>query len=367
MTRRLLTAMLVVALACVALAPSGAQAAERDGQAPLFAYYYIWFNPSSWSRAKKDLPTLGRYSSDERSVMRKHIRAAKQSGINGFFVSWKSTEVLNSRLEKLVEVAEQEHFKLAVIYQGLDFERRPLPATQVAGDLNLFERKFARRSPFQGAFDKPLVIWSGTWKFSRADVARVTTPHRDRLRVLASEKNVAGYQRLRGLVDGDAYYWSSVNPDTFPGYDQKLQAMGDAVHADGGLWFPPASPGFDARKIGGTTVVDRRDGENLRREMDAAAQASPDAIGLISWNEFSENSHMEPSRRYGSRYLEVLADIRHASGPKAADFDSSEPGTTGSRSGLPLLLGLVLLIVGGFAITLRRASAVRRGSRGAAR
>jgi hypothetical protein len=359
MTKRLLTLALAFVLVGVALVPSGAGATERDGRTPLFAYYYIWFNPSSWNRAKKDIPELGRYSSDERSVMRKHIRAAKRSGINGFFVSWKSTEVLNSRLEKLIEVAEQENFKLAVIYQGLDFERRPLPATQVAGDLSLFERKFARRAPFQGAFDKPLVIWSGTWKFSRADVARVTTPHRDRLRVLASEKNVAGYQRLRGLVDGDAYYWSSVNPDTFPGYEQKLQAMGDAVHADGGLWFPPASPGFDGRLIGGKTVVDRRDGENLRRQMNAAADASPDTIGLISWNEFSENSHMEPSERYGSRYLEVLADIRGAPGPTAADFDSSEPGTTGSSSGIPLLIGLLLLIGGGFAITLRRASAVR--------
>jgi hypothetical protein len=274
---------------------------------------------------------------------------------------------LNARLEKLIEVSEQEHFKLAIIYQGLDFERHPLPASQVTGDLSLFERKFARRSPFHGVFDKPLVIWSGTWKFSRADVARVTTPHRDRLRVLASEKNVAGYGRLRGLVDGDAYYWSSVNPATFPGYTQKLKSMGDAVHADGGLWLPPASPGFDARLIGGTTVVDRRNGDTLRREMNAAADASPDTIGLISWNEFSENSQVEPSKRYGSLYLKVLADIRGAKGPRAADFDSSAPGTTGNASGLPLLLGLVALIVGGFAVTLRRASSRRPRSRGAAR
>ena len=30
----------------------------------MFAYYYIWFNVSSWERAKSDYPTLGRYSSD---------------------------------------------------------------------------------------------------------------------------------------------------------------------------------------------------------------------------------------------------------------------------------------------------------------
>jgi hypothetical protein len=345
---------LAVALLCAAVLAPSAGAANRDGQVPLFAYYYIWFQPSSWERAKTDYPLLGRYSSDERAVMREHIRAAKAAGINGFFVSWKSTEPLNARLGKLIEVATEEHFKLAIIYQGLNFERKPLPVDTVAADMDYFQSHFASKAPFRGSFEKPLVIWSGTWKFSRGDVARVTTAHRDKLLMLASEKNEAGYARLRGLVDGDAYYWSSVNPDTYPGYEDKLQGMADAIHADGGLWFAPAAPGFDAREIGGKTVVPRRNGETLRREMDAATSADPDVVGLISWNEFSENSHVEPSEKNGTRYLDVLADIRGAPGPSAADFDSSDPGTTGSHSGIPLLVGLVALIVGGVLVTLRR-------------
>jgi hypothetical protein len=351
-SRLLLVGLLLLAV----LLPSAgaAQAAPRDGQAPLFAYYYIWFQPSSWQRAKTDYPLLGRYSSDETAIMRQHIEAAKAAGIDGFTVSWKSTEALNDRLEKLIDVAQQEHFKLAVIYQGLDFERRPQPIDQVKTDLNLFERRFADREPFQGVFEKPMVVWSGTWEFSRAEIKSVTTQHRDKLLMLASEKNVDGYLRLRGLVDGNAYYWSSVNPDTYPDYPGKLQDMADTVHADGGLWIAPAAPGFDARKIGGTTVVPRRDGDTLRTEMDAAASSSPDAIGLISWNEFSENSQVEPSEKYGTRYLDVVADIRGAPGPSADDFDSSAPGTTGSQSGIPVVIGLGLLIVGGIVMTLRR-------------
>jgi hypothetical protein len=350
---QLLAALL---LAVAALAPA-AHAAPRDGQAPLFAYYYIWYTPSSWDRAKKDYPLLGRYSSDERDVMREHIREAKAAGIDGWFVSWKSTEPLNARLRKLVRIAEQEHFKLAIIYQGLDFERKPLPVDQVETDMGYFQRNFSGAAPFHGVFEKPLVIWSGTWKFKRSEIAKVMTPQRrEHLLMLSSEKTVDGINRLRGLTDGDAYYWSSVNPDTYPGYPQKLKEMANAVHAEGGLWMAPAAPGFDAREIGGTTVVDRKNGETLRREMNAATSSSPDAIGLISWNEFSENSHVEPSERNGTRYLKVLADLRGAPGPNAADFDSSEPGTTGSHTGLPLLIGLVLLIVGGIVLTLRRGS-----------
>ena len=36
---------------------------------PLLAYYYIWFDPGSWNRAKVDYPLLGRYSSDDKKVM----------------------------------------------------------------------------------------------------------------------------------------------------------------------------------------------------------------------------------------------------------------------------------------------------------
>src|ERR671933_268368 len=93
---------LLLALACVAALAPTARAAPSAGKAPLFAYSYIWYSPSSWERAKSDYPLLGRYSSDERRVMREHIRAAKSAGIDGWVVSWKSTEVLNSRLEKLI-------------------------------------------------------------------------------------------------------------------------------------------------------------------------------------------------------------------------------------------------------------------------
>jgi hypothetical protein len=350
-------AVVAAVAVCAADAPATAARDREPGPTPLLAYYYIWFNTSSWQRAKTDYPLLGRYSSDERQVMRQHVHWAKQAGIDGFIVSWKSTPTLDPRLERLIGIARQERFKLAVIYQGLDFERRPLPASQVARDLDAFARRYARAAPFR-LFEKPLVVWSGTWRFSRREVAQVTRPRRDRLLILASERNPAGYRRLRGLVDGDAYYWSSVNPDSFPDYPGKLRQMAAAAHDGRGLWIAPAAPGFDAREIGGKTVVPRADGATLRREMDAAAHASPDAIGLISWNEFSENTHVEPSERYGGRYLDVVADIRGAQGPEVEGFESSEPGATGPGYGVQLLISVLALLAGGLALM------VRRGARG---
>ena len=279
-----------------------------DNHVPVLAYYYIWFDTQSWNRAKTDYPLMGRYSSDDADVMRQHIEWAKDAGIDGFIVSWKSTEKLNRRLEQLVEIAEQENFKLAIIYESLDFERNPLPITQIDSDLGYFIKQYADHPVFD-LFEKPMVIWSGTWEFSAQDIASVVQDKREHILILASEKNVKGYQRVAGMVDGDAYYWSSVDPDTHPGYREKLVAMSEAVHAEDGLWVAPVAPGFDARLVGGERVVERESGDTLQKQMNAALQSSPDAIGLISWNEFSENSHIEPSQDYGYRYLEFLAEM----------------------------------------------------------
>ena len=329
----------------------------RSNPVPVLAYYYIWFDTTSWDRAKTDFPLLGHYSSDNPEVMRQHIKWAKSAGINGFIVSWKSTERLNKRLTQLIQIADEENFKLAVIYQGLDFQRDPLSIKQIDADFSYFIDHFADDPAFD-LYEKPVLIWSGTWKFTRDDIAAVVQGKKDHLLILASEKNVEGYQRIADLVDGDAYYWSSVNPDTFPGYTGKLTAMSDAIHANGGLWIAPAAAGFDARLIGGTTIVDRQDGKNLQIQFNAALGSSPDAVGIISWNEFSENSHIEPSEQYDRRYLKVMANILHAPSPTVSDFDSSAPGGTVSKLGVGRLtaLGLVgALVVLGLVLVIRRA------------
>jgi hypothetical protein len=328
-------------------------ASSKPSPVPLLAYYYIWFTPQSWSRAKTDLPELGLYSSDDRNIVRQHVRWAKAAGIDGFIVSWKSTDTLNRRLRLLIDVATEEQFKLQIIYQGLDFERNPLPATRIANDLDLFLREFAD-NPVFNIFGHPLIIWSGTWKFSASEVAQVTGGRRDRLLILASERKPKEYERLATLVDGNAYYWSSANPGTFPDYQGRLDAMAQIVRQHHGLWIAPVAPGFDARLIGGTRVVERDDGIMLRSQFAAALASSPDALGLISWNEFSENSHVEPSQAFGHRYLDVLAELRAV--PNIPDFDSSEPADTQPEA-LPLiaLAGLVFLVFGSLAMIFWRA------------
>jgi hypothetical protein len=318
----------------------------------VLAYYYIWFNPTSWNRAKVDFPLLGRYSSDDAEIMRRHVKTAKAAGIGGFLVSWKHTPQLDERLTKLAEVAKEENFKLGIVYQGLDFSRTPLPLETVRTDLTLFADVYASNPVFT-IFDKPLVVWTGSDQHTQAQIEETVGGIRSRLLVLGNAKSVKDIDEAGAAVDGHAYYWSSVDP-TSNDTAKKLAAMATSVHKRGGIWIAPVAPGFDARLVGGEKEVPRRDGATLRQSFAAARGSEPDAIGLISWNEFSENTHIEPSQKYGATELNVLAGILGASTNIDVPVDSSD--TTVQHGGLTtwgalfiaaiaigLLLGLAVL------------------------
>ncbi len=322
--------------------------AQASNPIPALAYYYIWYDAASWERPKTTYPLLGHYSSDDVRVLRRHVALAQDAGLSGFIVSWKSTPKLNRRLAALVRIAAASDFKLAIIYQGLNFSRNPLPIERVASDIKFFARRFGSAAPFN-LEEKPIVIWSGTWKFTTEQVKWVAKQVRSRVLLLASEKSVSGYRRLERFVDGDAYYWSSVDPQQTPGYAEKLQDMSAAVHDLAGLWIAPAAPGFDARMIGGTRVVDRRGGKTLRQEWNTALASSPDAVGLISWNEFSESSEIEPTLAFGPKYLHLVKEIVGGRFTVKGDFDSSDTPPKQFGYGVPLFIGVGAVLFAGFA------------------
>jgi hypothetical protein len=336
--------------------PQPARAQQQASPVPVFAYYYIWFNPTSWNRAKIDYPLLGRYSSDDTEIMRRHIRMAKAAGITGFLVSWKHTPLLDERLKKLTDVARAEKFHLGIVYQGLDFDREPLPMQTVQQDMTLFADRYAT-DPVYKVFDKPVVVWTGSNRFDRKQIDTVIRGIRTRLLVLGDAKTADQAAELTPVMDGQAYYWSSVDPSRGTSRT-KLVAMSNAVHRGGGLFFAPIAPGFDARLVGGSKSVPRRSGQTLRASYDIAIGTNPDAIGMISWNEFSENTHIEPSEKYGTTDLNVLADLLGAGANIQAPVDSSDDNA--GHAGLTSWGALALLTAGAGLLPLTIAISRRR-------
>jgi hypothetical protein len=134
------------------------------------------------------------------------------------------------------------------------------------------------------------------------------------------------------------------------------------VHRTGGRGLAPAAPGFDGRLVGHPTVIPRDGGATLRRELDAAQASNPDVIALISWNEFSENSQIEPSRRYGTRALEVLANRNGTKLRARGDIDSSQAAASqpAGLGAISAVLTFIVLGVGSVWLLARRGAARAR-------
>jgi hypothetical protein len=348
------------------LAPS----AYNSTPIPVYAYFYQWFQASSWDRAKQDLPLAGRYSSDDAHVLRDQVQQAKTAGIGGFLTSWKSTDTLNRRLDLLVQIAHSENLDLGVVYEALDFHRHPLPAATVQHDLVYLVGRWGS-SLTSRYYGRPVIIWTGTDQYTTAEVHAVKAALGNRAYLLAASRSVAGYERVAETVDGEAYYWSSADPSS-AATSAKLNAFSQAVHTHHGLWFAPAASGYDGRSLGGTRVIGRDNGQTLVKSLDNAFASSPNAVAVISWNEWSENTYIEPGKKYGDRELQALKAYRPASGQSiptpltgadSSQGDSSS-GWTGARAALTLS-GLTIVMV--LALLLRPLRSRRRRQRGTGR
>jgi uncharacterized protein (TIGR03437 family) len=69
-------------------------------------------------------------------------------------------------------------------------------------------------------------------------------------------------------------------------------------------------PGYDERLLANRAgkFIEREDGAIYRATWEAAIAADPDWIFIATWNEFWENTHIEPSTLYGDFYLRLTGE-----------------------------------------------------------
>jgi hypothetical protein len=84
-------------------------------------------------------------------------------------------------------------------------------------------------------------------------------------------------------------------------------------------YVPTISPGWDEDRIASatgrtnpTSPRDRAGGDFLAAGWSAALETEPDAVLIVSWNEFVENSHIEPSILHGESALATLRPLVQA-------------------------------------------------------
>jgi hypothetical protein len=264
-----------------------------------------------------DVPSEGLYNQNLAATFDRHIAAAAAAGVRGFVVSWigngtttqspTTSSSFNSRLDLLVSRVNAYNAAHATPF-GLALGMSPYgnysrPATAIVNDLTYFSNRYGTNSAFANRYGaRPLVMLLDSRKFAAGTLRTVSTAVRGKLMLLGDE--TASSWGVDGtFLDGTSYYWSSEKPTTSAG--ASLATLAGEVHAAGKIWLSPFIAGYSRQLLGGTCVP--RNGLTTLDSTWAVNGAShPDGWMGISWNEFVENTYLEPSLAYGTRYLDEL-------------------------------------------------------------
>jgi hypothetical protein len=263
-----------------------------------------------------DLPSEGLYNQDLASTYDLHIATAAAAGIHGFVVSWMgdgtsnqtaSSASYSSRLALLTSRVHAYNATHATQF-GLALGMSPYgdygrASAAIVNDLNYFAQSYGADSAFRNAFSsKPLVMLLDSRKLTPGTLSAVSGAVRARLFLLGDE-TATSWPKNGPFLDGTSYYWSSENPSKYT--RASLVNLGNEVHAAGKLWFSPFTAGFGNQLRGGTCVP-RNGVATLDAAWSGNSASHPDAWMGISWNEFVENTFLQPTRAYGTTYLDEL-------------------------------------------------------------
>jgi len=330
--------------------PVGAGASH--GPATVYVHYYLWWttqhwndklgaaypyssaplpgsmdgqgcNPSvSYSGAQiVDVPAEGLYDQTQGATFERHVDFASQAGLKGFLADWQGTgsptqgptsSGYNSRFDLMVttvdsyNAAHGTNFGLGLAYASFgDYSR---PASKVIADLRYFVSRYGSAPAFRNGYSpKPIVMWLNSRKYSPQTIQAVSQAVQPYVYLLGDE-TAASWPNDGRYLDGTSYYWSTQDPWNNSRAGSALTELAGLVHADGKRWFAPFIAGYNKQLMGGT-CVERRGTQTLAELWQLNSTTGPDGWFGISWNEFVENTYLEPSKRYGTMYLDALAAL----------------------------------------------------------
>lgn len=320
-----------------------------QAQAPrqVWAFYMgFWAGGASWdmqSDVLLDHPALGNYDSRDGGVAGTQIDQAKSAGIDAFVVSWygledggTTTPVLNNMLDRAAERGFQVGAVVDIFSSQFNRSRDAL-----VNSLAWLVNDRANHPAYLRYDGKPVILFAFQDRagFSSAqwqEIRNAVDPNRNTLWIA---EGVSGCCLYGGAMDGMYAFNIAWANGSGSRYTRERSAV---TRAGGSLYIPTVHPGWDETLIAAregrgnpTAVKGRANGQFLTNSFNGASSSGANVILIGTWNEFIENSHIEPSNNYGSQSLDTLRPLIDAwknGAPAPAGGNSAPAGAVRPES-----------------------------------
>lgn len=303
------------------------------------AYYYPWYGSDGrhWREGYRGIPRLGEYDSADEGIIDRHVTWASEHGLDFFAVSWWGRDSYEDRVAQgpLLRALEGHSFRFAMLYEapgllGLHHDRIELDDQAVdllSADWTYLAATYFNHPNYLKIDGRPVLFVYLTRAFAGSvDEALV--------QVRAA---VAGKTGLDPFLIGDEVYWHAPSSQRIlpydgitaynmhtsvagiaTGFEGKVRARYElweqTAEAEGVAFVPGVIPGFDdlaVRPEAAHPVIPRSPELFAAQLQDALGLASGPAriVMITSWNEWHEDTSIEPSEAFGFDYLHVVRDL----------------------------------------------------------
>lgn len=298
--------------------------------------------------ASYTLPLTGPYDSRDPAILEYQVLLMKLSGIDGVIVDWYGIEafwdygVLNESTHALFDAVKAAGLQFAICYEDQSIkhmvDNKHLPSADVYTHgqdvMRAMEADWFGDDAYLKVEGQPALFTFGPQYFKNASdwdkLFSVLTvrPAFFTLDGHTESAATAAYPWPPMWASKEGVLTQEALTDYLTGFYAKAQEWPVLV---GG-----AFPGFhDIYKDAGVSaeerILDARDGATFGETLQLALEQQPDMIQLITWNDYGEDTTIEPTEEYGYRYLEVVQETRRATDPEPFPY-------TPDDLRLPLLL-----------------------------
>lgn len=356
---------------------SGAEEKTSAGQRPLFiAHYMTWFGvpetSGQWYQwkfimqgisadkqhdpdyfladgrrniAAVHYPVIGPYDSTDPDVLEYHILLAKEAGIDGFMVNWYGFRDKGVRkqedkgFEQLLKVAERLNFKICINFDDKcsfppyqNFNSRKEAVDFAKETLKEVMSKYAPSDAYLKINGRPVLSNFGWWYVTGDSIEQTSFGPGEWKEIIDYLRDYRPFfihdhqyhwkksiEEAGFIASTDSVFpWIGMKSDrvAFMEESRKLLKEGK-IKLIAGI----ANPGFDNTACqgwgGGIAVIPRRNGQEYRDNFDEAIRYGAGFIQIVTWNDFTEGSTVEPTEEYGDLYLKITSEYANRYGGPA--------------------------------------------------